>query len=608
MSANNVGARAINYGTGTINVSGEASRGLFSSSGAYSFNLGGTINVNGKLAVGMEATGKSGSTFSYVENNNGGEINVYGDLAVGMQAVNGGVATNKNGIIDVQNPTGFGMIANGAGSAVHNEAIVYVNAESLIESNGVVAVNGGAKDGHAGVRPTTSSLSSSNALMATNGGKILNSGLLVTSGKIDFDASNDGTGTISVGNGGTYVADAFSGNVVADSSITLGGFDTTYTNENSFVGEDQGINISSGSYMFNAEKTLGENGNTGIVMTMKSFDEVVENSSLSDFLSENYAEQNNEGLFNSLKSASNSEQFNQNLDDAFGRDMLSNLTFEDLNIIRELNFDMNNQLFEQKKGTFSFSDGVQTVANEKFGTTGQYALSGYNNGKTSVAVGLSVADVHSDLRNNRNNRLDKNIMVSLPVAHKAGGFELMSSPKLGFARGRYERDGINSLSYEGTIERKMFGLMNEVRYPFSASSVKIIPSAEFNMIGYNIKGREDANQFSLNIDSQNHYSVESGLGINLEKEFAPNKSSKLKLNGGVAVYKEFADPYDLKIGMNGMDGTYKMQDEKHGDKRTIIRFGAKYQINDDFDLSAVIRTNIDRESRTDAGVNFKYSF
>ena len=123
-----------------------------------------------------------------------------------------------------------------------------------------------------------------------------------------------------------------------------------------------------------------------------------------------------------------------------------------------------------------------------------------------------------------------------------------------------------------------------------------------------MKAKEDTKQYSLNIKSQNHYSVESGLGLNIEKEFAASKDSKLKLNGGVSFYKEFADPYNLNVSMNEMNGAYKIKDEKHGDKRTVLRFGAGYNVKENLDISAMIRTNIDREYRTDTGVSLNYHF
>jgi hypothetical protein len=344
-------------------------------------------------------------------------------------------------------------------------------------------------------------------------------------------------------------------------------------------------------------------------MTKKDFADVVENSSLAEFLEENYADKNNEALFNELKSADTSAKFEQNLNNLFGQHLLSDLTFEDLNILREINFDMNQNLFNQKKGSFALADGIETVKGGKLGSAGQYALSGYSDGKTAYSVGLSIAETNNLKGKNHNQaKTNSNIMLSMPISHKTNGFELITSPKFGFNRGTYEREGLNNMTYDGTVERKTFALMNEARYPINTQSVKIIPSAEFNMIGYNLKAREDQKQYSLHIDSQNHYSVESGLGLNLEKEFMPYKDTKLKLSGGMAVYKEFADPYDLKVGMNEMSGNYKLKDETHGDKRTVLRFGAGYNVKENLDISAMIRTNIDRTNRTDAGVNLNYHF
>ena len=597
----------------TIEVSGENSRGMFVEGTNASITNNKTITVSGANSVGMYAKG-SGATAT---NASGATITISATASdsFAMYAEYGGTIIN-NGTIIINNLTSYGMCAFDYGSSATNtdssSAHIYVLNEDVL-INGLVALEGATAYGKdPEIKPATLTMSAvsplSTTLLATKGSKIINNGLISTDSSLDFGNSNDDSGSINIGDGASFIATSFSGDVVADSNITLNGFESKYVNENSFVGEDNGLNITSGSYLFNADKTLNEDGNTDVVMTMKEFSEVVENSSLSDFLSDNYAEKNNENLFNSLKSTQTSAEFNRNINDLFGQNMLTSLTFEDLNVLRELNFDMNNNLFAQKKGSFTLSDGISMIEGEKFGSTGQYALSGYNDGTTSIAVGLAVSDVRSDVGTKRNNKLDKNIILSMPIGHKVGGFELVSSPKLGLAYGSYERDGLNGMNYEGKLERKMFALMNEARYPMILEGMKVIPSAEFNLVGYNIKGREDKKQYSLNIDSQNHYSVESGLGLNLEKVFTPYKNSKLKLNGGIAVYKEFADPYDLKVGMSDMSGSYNLKDEKHGDKRTLVRFGAEYKVKENLDISAMIRTNIDHEYRTDTGISLKYNF
>ena len=576
-------------GTGVINVSSTGSSGMYGFAGSKVINKG-TINVLGSAAgaSGMTANGAG----AIATNEAGAEINVSAEGAYGMYAVNGGKVIN-HGTINITGANSYGIYQKDSNSSYGNDGTITAPDEVhkiLVETT------------------SANSLSVPMLLSATNSGTIINSGLITTNSALAFSASTDDTSSVNIANGGSFKALSFSGNVVADSDITLGGFENEYTNQNSFVGEDLGLNITSGSYLFNADKALNDNGNTDVIMSKKDFASVVENSSLADFLENNYAEKNNENLFNSLKSAENSAQFNQNLNDLFGNNLMSNLTFEDLNTLREMNFAMNDNLTEQKKGTFSLADGVEIVKGQKFGSSSHFALNGYSDGKTSVAVGLAVANVQADNKSKNSNKLDKNIMLSMPVSHKTHGFELITSPKLGYARGSYEREGLNGENYDGTVERKTFALMNEARYPFKFNGVKIVPNAEFNMIGFNIKGREDTKQYSLNIDSQNHYSVESGVGFNLEKEFTPNKDSVLKISGGMSFYKEFADPYDLKIGMNEMNGNYKLKDEKHGDKRTVLRFGAGYNIKENLDISAILRTNIDREYRTDTGLSLNYHF
>ena len=590
MYATGSNATAINEEEATINVDGEEATGMFAEDGGSVVNYG-TINVNHNNAYGMYATG-NGS-----EATNEADINVTGYSSVGMFAENGATVINNGSIYATGNDS-YGM---------------YIRGGNYNNDNGTIVTSGSAHDIYeeptAAAPSFTMSAPKFTLMSATNSGKIINNGIISTNSALDFGDLTDNSGSISVGNGGSYIAPSFSGNVVADSNITFNGFENEYINENSFVGEDNGLNITSGSYLFDVQKSLNENGNTDVIMTKKDFADVVENSSLAEFLEENYAEKNNESLYVALKSTENSAQFEQNLNSLFGQDLLSDLTFEDLNMLRELQFDMNNKMFSQEKGSFALADGIEAVKGEKFGSTGQYALSGYNDGTTTVAVGLSVADVKSSAnKNTKNGKLNKNIMLSMPISRKAGGFELITSPKLGFARGSYEREGLNGENYNGTVERKTFALMNEARYPLKINGLKVIPSAEFNMIGYNIKAREDKKQYSLNVDSQNHYSVESGLGLNLEKEFAPYTDSKIKLSGGIAVYKEFADPYELKVGMNEMNGSYKLKDESRGDKRTVLRFGAGYNLKENIDISAMIRTNIDREYRTDTGINLNYHF
>jgi hypothetical protein len=309
-----------------------------------------------------------------------------------------------------------------------------------------------------------------------------------------------------------------------------------------------------------------------------------------------------------LKSAENVAQLNNNIDDLFGKNMLSRMAFEDLSMVREVSLDMNDKLFE-KTGAFAFGNNISPSSyNNNVGSVGRYSLNGYNNGKMSFGMGISITDVRTDDGHSDNRRFDRNFMLSAPFGYKTHGFELITAPKMGYADGTYDRDGFNNITYEGKIKKHMLALMNEARYPVKFGGLKLIPTAEFNMIGYNIRGSEEEKEYALRIKSQNHYSVEAGLGLMAEKEFKPLKDHKFNVSGGVAVYHEFAEPYELDVAMNGMTGSYRLHDEKRSDNRAAVRFGFGYMLKDYFDVTAKLLTNIDREYRTDVGIEMKYHF
>ena len=133
------------------------------------------------------------------------------------------------------------------------------------------------------------------------------------------------------------------------------------------------------------------------------------------------------------------------------------------------------------------------------------------------------------------------------------------------------------------------------------------PVAEFNILGYQQKGREDAKEFALKIQSQNTLSVEGGIGLYATREEELDKDTTLKLTAGMAAYHEFADPYRVKVGMNGMDGAFTLRDEKRSDNRGVIRAGFDY-VYRDLSLYGSLISYIDREARTSAKTGLKVKF
>lgn len=198
--------------------------------------------------------------------------------------------------------------------------------------------------------------------------------------------------------------------------------------------------------------------------------------------------------------------------------------------------------------------------------------------------------------------------MNVPIGTKILGAHLMTSPRLGYARGNYTRTGFDNTNYKGTLEKRVFGLANEIRYPMVFGSWTVEPVSEFNILGYNQRGQEDKKAYSLNIQSQNTYSVEGGMGLYVSKTADLSKDSTLKLSSGVVVYHEFADPYRLDVGMNGMDGAFTLRDENHSQNRAVVRAGFDYRRGEDLSLYGMLTSYIDDEVHTNikSGMNWKF--
>lgn len=575
---------------GTVENSGEIKIHNLGSGTAVGIYADGSTNVtnSGKIMIDRsdytddKATTDTSDDFTYTKKS------PEGGTAIGIYGADGSTITNSGEIKINKAEIAYGIYTEGSESSVINNGTILINGQS---SENAIRTNGG-------------TLFQDGALIVTNNSQ--NSPMSVSSIQPASLNLNDFGGTVVASDTSQFIVEgSISGDLAINNNVIENGFDTTYSVKDMIqAGDTSGLNLQSKSALFNA--TL-EN-DTDAVMTMKAFNDVVENSSVADFLQNNYAANNNEDLFKVLKSAETVVQLNNNIDDLFGKDMLSRMAFEDLSMLREVSFDMNNHLFE-KEGAFAFGESISPSSyDNNIGSVGRYSLNGYNNGKISFGLGVSITDVRTNDGKNDNSRFDRSFMMSAPIGYKTHGFELITAPKMGYTDGTYDRDGFNNKTYEGKIQKRMFALMNEARYPLKFGGLKLLPSAEFNMIGYNIKGHEDEQQYALRIKSQNHYSVEAGLGLMAEKEFKPFKNHKFSVNGGVTVYHEFANPYELDVAMSGMSGTYRLHDEKRSDNRTVARFGFNYKLKDNLDVSASWLTNIDREYRTDASIDMKYHF
>ena len=241
------------------------------------------------------------------------------------------------------------------------------------------------------------------------------------------------------------------------------------------------------------------------------------------------------------------------------------------------------------------------------GSSSRWGLNGRRIGNKMFAFGVAYTNLSSEDKNKENSRKDEMFQVVTPFGYKRKGFEFIFSPMLGYAYGTYSRDGIEGYHYDGTLDKRIFGLMNEVRYPFDINGWKFSPSIELNALGYRIKGHENNKPYAVNVEKQNIWSLEAGIGFNLNKDYKFKDRNTLKLSAGAMIYHEFADPYKLKLSMREMDGYYTINDDKRRRERLALNGALEYEFNE-LSIYGNVLSYIDSEYRTKAEVGLKYNF
>ncbi|MBE6449984.1 MAG: hypothetical protein E7013_04785, partial [Alphaproteobacteria bacterium] len=387
-----------------------------------------------------------------------------------------------------------------------------------------------------------------NHIFLTDGATFVDGGYTDMNGaSVNFaNLTNNDEGNYAVTTGFSMDAASVSGSLQVDSSAVQNGNENQYTIENAFKSEDvQDLVLESNSYMFDADLISTSDTTHDIVMTMKSFDDVTSNKSLASFLEANYANGNNEAFFNDLKGAETAVSFNASLDSLTGRDTIAKFTHEDLTAMREVNFAMNELMFANNDKPMFETNGSLNAFNFKNdnNSSAQYALANKRiSPRMKIGYAMSTTNLNTD-NDDDTTRRNSVFQVFAPISYDRSGWQMIATPQIGFARGHYTRKGYNGTSYEGVIEKRIFALMNEARYPMTVGKFEIAPTVEFNAIAYNTKGSEDEKAYSLTMPSDNSLSVEAGLGI-----YAKRNVGNMKFNAGLMVYREFADPYNIKMG------------------------------------------------------------
>ena len=362
-----------------------------------------------------------------------------------------------------------------------------------------------------------------------------------------------------------------------------------------------------------------DKGSYDVVMEMKDFNEVT-NDDMAAYLEQNYANEKNSELFNALKSASTAREYRQTEADVTGTSTLPNMAQENLKVQRSLDRTMMAQLFKDGEdvrrmvgadGLYIGRDDHGTLSGYDITSQSMYAL--YDKKMdNSYRLGLGMSFTHTDTDYN-NDSTRKSFMVQgyVPLTYTNGkGLTAVSMARLGFADGDYKRRGYKH-TYEADTTEITYGWLNELRYTMNLGVVNLTPFVGLNAVGWYQDDIDEGNDaLALQIASSHVFSLESALGLYIDKdvEFAPD--NKLNVALGIGYYHEFADPYrGLDAQINDTIGSYKLRDVEHLNSRDRGILSAKVNYDyKDFSIYGELMQYLEKEYPIKVDVGLKYKF
>lgn len=587
-------------------------------------NLG-KLNNTGQIVSDSGTVAEVSGTFD-----NSGSISVGSGTAVVVK--NGGYFSNS-GTIEVA--TGSAVRVESGGNGINNSEIVLAGSGTAIRvESGGSFTNAGTISYNSKVNGHCSSGSMTNSgeckdvsaeeeeketesvrfdfddlIMVDDSAEFVNKGNVDLDG-VDMDFGNSDKYVIA--KGGTYKADTFKGEIKASSDIVMGSFYNIYTNKNSFVGKDEGIVVSSDSYMFDASLEKNEEDNVDVKLERKSFDELLEDKELADFFETNYVLENNLAMYDSLKKASNKKEFSNVTNQETGKGFYANLARENMAVIRILNDQKQNDVLNNgvlysgvganyyrtsKNGVDGLSDYEDDIFSANIGTG--KALSK----NLSVGANLTGAFVKSSYGDVNSERENKIIMAFLPIMYKNNNYKHVMMPSMGVGFGSYERSAPSG-KYDADTFDIYYGLYNHSEYDVDLKVMELVLEAELNLQGISSDDADENN--GLTLKANDSLSMEAGIGIKLRKQIELAKNRSLMLAIGTKYYHEFLDPYEeLKVGINNSYFTNKGYEE---DKNRLKTTAEALYKDGDLAISAQITHNKEKESNVEGGVGVRYSF
>lgn len=629
------GGLITNNGTVTLNIH----------DGSYATGMSAGFN-NGDIILNVTSNTTSYGIRGSAINNRNIQINASGYFAYGMSVTKSTSDTsdisainNKNGSIEINNiATGAGIEANNGAKAINKGNIAisdsFANSTNNIKgiqiSSGSTAVNEGSillnningENNVYGIYSDNSNVvntgnitlsnvdkSTSYGIYAINGSKVYNSGTITINGEsyskneadgkfiyIDdsssmvndgeitvntaFDVSSLGNGKFILGKNGKITAEEIKGNITADADITSGGFDKTYYNKDAFSGKTDEIKLASGSALFDAVIK-----GCDIVMTMKDFDEVVQDKSVADYLQQNYEAQRNAKFFDALKLYSSAQSLNRSLNQQLGFSLLPNFTQENMNVFRSLSNLVTDTMFSQDLTNERMMVGYDYLGQNR---SGKGRVTGYENTANSsyfladaklnnrqrFGLGVALTRFNSDYDDDSSRKATFAQALGSYMHDFGNRWKYAGLLRAGYADGDYKRQS-GGTRIGGDTSDILYGFNNELRYSYDLGLAVLEPQFELNASGYyqrKIK-EDDAKTNALQIKGTNNLSLESGAGLYLSKEAVYGENGRLKGRLGGSYYRELSQPYHtMRARVNDTEGYYLVESSDIFDRnRTILR-------------------------------------
>ena len=481
-------------------------------------------------------------------------------------------------ITSTNNGTAYGIYADNANIKNHgNITLTGVNPDT---SYGIYAVNGSKVYNEGTITINGSSYSDN----AANGHFIYidESSEFTTDGDAYFPESFDtaalGGGKFVLGKDGKITAPEIKGDITADAGITSGGFDKTYSNKNAFSGKTDEVKLNSGSALFDAALK-----NNDIVMTMKDFDEVVDDKSLAAYLQRNYEAKRNEQLFNSLKLQTTSAGLNSSLNQQLGFSLLPNFAQENMNVFRSLSNLVTDTMFSQDLTNERMMVGYDYLGQDR---SSKGRVTGYENTANSsyfladtklnnrqrFGLGVALTRFNSDYDDDSTRKATFAQALGSYMHDFGNRWKYAGLLRVGYADGDYKRQS-DSERVSGDTSDILYGFNNELRYNYDLGFMTLEPQVELNAYGYyQRKIKENDEKISaLLVDGTNNLSIEAGAGLYAGKETVYGETGRVKARLGGSYYRELSQPYHtMRARVRDTDGYYLIESTDIFDRNRVI--------------------------------------